>query len=69
MTRLRSIRTSGAVVVAVLAVAGVAVVTRDDTLTGLVAGFAGTALGLLTQRHTSEDLARSRPAEPTDASR
>ncbi len=66
--RPRSIRTSGVTALAVVVVGLVAVVTQSDTLVGLVAGFAGTALGLLSQRHTSEDLARSRPVEPTDAS-
>ncbi len=66
--RPRSIRTSGVTALAVVVVGLVAAVTQSDTLVGLVAGFAGTALGLLSQRHTSEDLARSRPVEPTDAS-
>ncbi len=66
--RPRSIRTSGVTALAVVVVGLVAVVTQSDTMVGLVAGFAGTALGLLSQRHTSEDLARSRPVEPTDAS-
>jgi hypothetical protein len=55
-------RTATAVCVAVVAIAAVAIATGDIALTGIVAGFAGTALGFLTQRHTSEDLYASTPA-------
>lgn len=58
---MRSRRTTGAAVACTVCVAAVAVLTHDLALTSAVAGFAATALGLMTARHTSEDLARSRP--------
>ena len=66
---MKSRRTAGAVIAGIVTVAMVAVMTEDVALVSAVAGFAGTALGLLTQRHTSEDLARSKPAGGDDAAR
>lgn len=58
----RSNRTAHVVALAIFCVAGVAVLTESATLVGMVAGFAGTALGILAQRHTAADLYASSPA-------
>jgi hypothetical protein len=65
---MRSQRTAIAVIVSVLTVGVVACLTLDPGMTSIVAGFAGTALGILSQRHTSSELYKSAPQGQPGAS-
>ena len=64
--RRHSQRSAVTVAVGIVAIAAVACITKDPTLTGLTGGYIVTSLGILTHRHTAEDMALRRfQAEPT----
>lgn len=68
MSARPSARTALATTAAILTVGGVAIMTKDANLTGLVGAFVVTLLGTLTNRHTAADISGARVARPSSPS-